>query len=162
MRSEEALRHRLRALAELDVSEVAELCTDARLERFDAGDILFEAGAPQLWLGIVDSGEIDLVRPGALSARPSAERVTGGDLLGVGTLLDIERHGSTGVARGVTEVWTIPVATLNSLRRLLPATHRRLAGVALRCHTAWDGALPLPGSSLPGLSPAAATYADGV
>jgi aspartate ammonia-lyase len=76
---------------------------------YEAGDWLFHESTPRDWAGIVQAGEIDIVR-GLHGSPTRLARLGPGAMIAEGALLDTTPHTTGAFTREGAVVWQIPRA----------------------------------------------------
>ncbi len=102
--------------------------------KFAAGDVLFHESTPRQWFGLVESGEVAIVR-GLHGSTTHLSSIGDGGILGEGIFLDDSPHSVGAVARRDTVVLQIPRREVEALRESSPDVYYRLvARIARRMH----------------------------
>jgi aspartate ammonia-lyase len=111
-------------IATEDLSAVVQ---QGRAFAYEAGDTLFHESTPRLWLGIVLSGDVEIVR-GAQGRSTVLATLVPGAVFSEGVMLDDSPHASTAVTRQGAKVWQIPRADLDAVRAEKPEVFYRIVG----------------------------------
>ena len=102
---------------------------------YPAGAWLFHESSPRLWMGIVEEGEVEIVR-GNHGHTTRLATLTRGAAFSEGVLLDDLPHSASGVALGDVKVRLIPRAVFERIRAEQPEVFYRMVGnVARRLST---------------------------
>jgi len=89
------------------------------------GEYLFHESSPRLWAGIIEEGEIQIVR-GLHGSTTHLSTLAMGAMIGEGALLDETPHSTSAFTRNGATVWQVPREIWESVRdpvffiRLLP------------------------------------------
>ena len=101
---------------------------------YGAGDVLFHESTPRLWFGIVEKGEVEIVR-GLHGSTTHLSTIGNGGILGEAIFLDDSAHTVGAVARCETVVLQIARAEIDALREAKPDVYYKLvARIARRMH----------------------------
>ncbi len=98
---------------------------------FPAGAYLFHESAPRLWMGIMEEGEIEIVR-GSHGSSVRLAILTKGSGFGEGVLLDDLPHSASAVALTEVKVRVIPRAVFTKIRDERPEVFYRMVGHVAR------------------------------
>jgi aspartate ammonia-lyase len=116
----------------IDAADLAAIIATGASRSYQAGDRLFSESSPREWIGIIESGEVE-IRRGAQSRSTLLAVLSGNALLGESLMLDEGAHSTTAVAQGEVVVWQIPRAALEQVRSDNPVVfYRVVAQVARR------------------------------
>jgi aspartate ammonia-lyase len=115
------------------VSELAAIVEMGQVFEYEAGACLFHESTPRQWLGLVVSGEVEIVR-GLHGRQTHLATLTDGALVSEGILLDERAHSASAFARGSgTRVLQVPRAVLDEVKSNKPDVYYRVvARVAQR------------------------------
>ena len=91
------------------------------------GDYLFHESTPRLWMGIVQEGEVDIVR-GMHGSTVQLATITAGAAFGEGVALDELPHTTSAFTRAGARVWQIPRQAFDELRATSPDVFYRMVG----------------------------------
>ncbi|EDY20843.1 cyclic nucleotide-binding protein [Chthoniobacter flavus Ellin428] len=94
---------------------------------YQAGDYLFHESTPRLWLGIVQEGQVEIMR-GTHARQVDLVTLSSGAVISEGVVLDESPHATSAVTRQGATVWQIPRAALEKVRAEKPEVFCRLAG----------------------------------
>ncbi len=94
---------------------------------YEAGDYLYHESAPRLWMGIVEEGEIEIVR-GLHGSSVRLATVTPGTAFSEGVVLDDLPHSGSAVALTAVRVLQIPRGVFNDVRATNPEFFYRMVG----------------------------------
>jgi len=111
--------------------ELASLLDLGTSHVYKAGDYLFHESTPRLWMGIVEEGEVEIVR-GYQGFSVRLAVLTRGTGFAEGVLLDDLPHAASAVALTDVKVWQIPREAFNHLRESSPDTFYRMVGHVAR------------------------------
>ncbi|GAA5123889.1 aspartate ammonia-lyase [Luteolibacter yonseiensis] len=123
-------QERLARLAETMAIATDELAAIIRLGAshvFPAGAYLFHESTPRLWMGIVEDGELEIVR-GNHGSSTRLATLRRGSAFSEGVLLDDLPHSASAVALVEVRVWLIPRAVFEKLRLEKPEIFYRMVG----------------------------------
>ncbi len=96
------------------------------------GEYLFHESSPRLWAGIVEEGEVVIVR-GLHGSATHLSTLAMGAMIGEGALLDETPHSSSAFTRTGTTVWQVPRDIWKSIQQSHPDIfYRIVARVAQR------------------------------
>jgi aspartate ammonia-lyase len=130
----------LAATMSIEPQELAAIIRQGASHEYPAGAYLFHESTPRLWMGIVEEGEIEIVR-GSHGRSVRLATLTRGSAFGEGVLLDDLPHYASGVALTDVRVWLIPRATFDEMRVVNPEVFYRMVGhVARRLSARLQGA----------------------
>jgi aspartate ammonia-lyase len=108
-------------------ADLALLAAHAEPRRYEPGSWLFHESAPRQWLGLVDEGEIEIVR--GLHGDERVVAVLGaGSLVSEGALLDTGPHAASARTRTGATVWTIARVHFEQVRAEHPEAFYRVLG----------------------------------
>ena len=131
-------KQRITRLAEtmaIPADELAVLISEGASHSYPAGAWLFHESMPRLWMGIVEEGEVEIVR-GNHGHTTRLATLTRGAAFGEGVLLDDLPHSASGVALTDVKVRLIPRAVFERIRAEQPEVFYRMVGhVARRLST---------------------------
>jgi len=94
---------------------------------YKAGDYLFHESTPRLWMGIVEEGEIEIVR-GLHGSSVRLATLTPGTGFSEGVMLDDLPHSGSAIALTAARVWQIPRAVFEEVRGAKPELFYRMVG----------------------------------
>ncbi|RYD33277.1 MAG: cyclic nucleotide-binding domain-containing protein, partial [Verrucomicrobiaceae bacterium] len=94
---------------------------------YPAGAWLFHESTPRLWMGIVEEGEVEIVR-GNHGSSTRLATLRRGSAFSEGVLLDDLPHSASAVALTDVRVWLIPRAVFETLRAERPEVFYRMVG----------------------------------
>src|SRR5215475_4411466 len=103
---------------------------------YEAGAWLFHESTPRDWAGIVQAGELEIVR--GLHGSPTVlARLGPGAMIAEGALLDQTPHTTGAFTRAGAVVWQIPRAVWEAARQTSPAVFYRVVarvaeGISMR------------------------------
>jgi len=99
---------------------------------YAAGEYLFHESSPRLWAGIVEEGEVEIVR-GLHGSTTHLSTLAMGAMIGEGALLDETPHSASAFTRKGATIWQVPREVWESERENSPGIFYRLvARVAQR------------------------------
>jgi aspartate ammonia-lyase len=149
---------RISMLAEtmgIPADELAALIGGGESRSYPAGSWLFHESTPRLWMGIVEEGEVEIVR-GNHGSTTRLATLTRGAAFGEGVLLDDLPHSASGVALTEVKVRLIPRAVFERIRAEQPEVFYRMVGhIARRLSTRLQAANQ---RYVSGISPVVATW----
>lgn len=122
---------RLAATMSIGVEELAGIVGQGSSHVFPAGTWLFHESSPRLWMGIVEDGEVEIVR-GNHGSSIRLATITRGSAFSEGVLLDDLPHSASGVALTDVRVWLIPRDVFENLRQEGPEVFYRMVGHVAR------------------------------
>jgi aspartate ammonia-lyase len=123
---------RLAETMAIEAGELATIMGDGASHFYPAGSCLFHESTPRLWMGIVEEGEIEIVR-GSHGGTTRLATLTRGSAFSEGVLLGELPHSASAVALTDVRVWLIPRAVFERVRVEQPEVFYRMVGhVALR------------------------------
>jgi aspartate ammonia-lyase len=82
----------------IDAADLAAIIASGASRSYRAGDRLFSESSPREWVGIIQSGEVE-IRRGTQSRSTLLAVLSGNALLGESLLLDDGAHSTTAVAK---------------------------------------------------------------
>ena len=116
----------------VDLKELRQIVAHGAPRTYQAGEWLFHESTPREWLGIVESGEVDLVR-GLQGSTRLLITVTAGGLISESVILDDTPHSVSALTRQGAVIWQIARSDLDAVRQSRPEIFYRLvAAVAHR------------------------------
>jgi len=115
----------------ISTDELAAFVERGTSHAYRAGDYLFHESAPRLWLGIVQEGEVEVVR-GLYGRTVPVTTLAPGAVFGEGVMLDELPHSASAVTRTGARVWQIPREILDDLRARQPGVFYRMVGRVAR------------------------------
>jgi aspartate ammonia-lyase len=119
----------------IEAGQLAALIKSGQSHSYRAGEWLFHEATPRLWMGIVEKGEVEIVR-GNHGSTTRLATLTVGTAFGEGVMLDGLPHSASGIALTPVKVWLIPREVFDELRRIHPETFYRMVGhIARRLST---------------------------
>jgi aspartate ammonia-lyase len=107
--------------------ELASIIGQGASYGFPAGAYLFHESTPRLWMGIVEEGELEIVR-GNHGSSTRLATLRRGSAFSEGVLLDDLPHSASAVALTEVRVWLIPRAVFEKLRVDRPEIFYRMVG----------------------------------
>ena len=118
---------RLAATMSIATDELAAIIGQGASHIYPAGAWLFHESAPRLWMGLVEEGEIEIVR-GSHGSSTRLATLRRGSAFSEGVLLDDLPHSASAVALTDVRVWLIPRAVFETLRADKPEVFYRMVG----------------------------------
>ena len=121
-------KKRITRLAEtmaIEAGELAAIMREGASHFYPAGSCLFHEFTPRLWMGIVEEGEIEIVR-GSHGSTTRLATLTRGSAFSEGVLLDDFPHSASAVALTEVRVWLIPRAVFEKIRVDKPEVFYRM------------------------------------
>jgi aspartate ammonia-lyase len=94
---------------------------------YQAGDYLFHESTPRLWLGVVQEGQVEILR-GTQARQVDLVTLSLGAIISEGVILDDSPHATSAVTRHGATVWQIPRTALEKVRVEKPEIFCRIAG----------------------------------
>lgn len=122
---------RLAATMAIGPDELASIIGQGKSHTYPAGAWLFHESAPRLWMGIVEEGELEIVR-GNHGSTTRLAILTKGSAFNEGILLDDLPHSASGVALTDLKVWLIPRPVFERIREEKPDVFYRMVGHVAR------------------------------
>ena len=122
--------HQIASLAKtmsIQAEELAEILRRGASHTYQAGEYLFHESAPRLWMGIVEDGEVEIVR-GNHGSTTRLATLTDGTAFSEGVLLDDLPHSASAVALTDVKVWLIGREVFDDLRANKPDIFYRMVG----------------------------------
>src|SRR4029450_4745299 len=121
-------------------------------QTYEAGDWLFHESTPRDWAGIIQDGELEIMR-GLHGSTTMLARLGPGAMLAEGALLDDTPHTTGAFTRYGVVVWQVPRAAWGAARQTSPAVFYRVVarvaeGISMRLPYASEQ-LPAPGAQPP-------------
>jgi aspartate ammonia-lyase len=151
-------KKRITRLAEtmaIEAGELTAIMGEGASCFYPAGSCLFHESTPRLWMGIVEEGEIEIVR-GNHGSTTRLATLTRGSAFSEGVLLGDLPHSASAVALTDVRVWLIPRAVFERIRAEQPEVFYRMVGhVALRLSARLQAANE---HLVSGVSPVVATW----
>jgi aspartate ammonia-lyase len=139
----------------VEPAELASLIRRGASHIYQAGDYLFHESAPRLWMGIVEEGEIEIVR-GNHGSTTRLATLTAGTAFSEGVMLDDLPHSASAVAVTAVRAWLIRRDVFDDLRSNKPEVFYRMVGhIARRLSTRLRAANE---RNLAGCAPVVATW----
>ena len=123
-------RERIARLAEtmaIATDELAAIIGRGASHSYPAGSWLFHESTPRLWMGLVEEGEVEIVR-GNHGSTTRLATLRRGSAFSEGVLLDDLPHSASAVAMTDVRVWLIPRAVFETLRADKPEVFYRMVG----------------------------------
>ena len=111
----------------ISAEDLSAVIQRGRSVNYRAGDYLFHESTPRLWLGIVQEGEVEVVR-GAQARSFNVATLTAGAVISEGVMLDDSPHATSAVTRKGVTLWQIPRAALDEVRAEKPEVFYRIVG----------------------------------
>jgi aspartate ammonia-lyase len=125
---------RIGALAQtmgISAADLAAIISRGASHSYKAGDYLYHESTPRLWMGIVEEGEIEIVR-GLHGSSVRLATLTPGTGFSEGVMLEDLPHSGSAVALTPARVWQIPRAVIDEIRVAKPELFYRMAGHVAR------------------------------
>jgi aspartate ammonia-lyase len=94
---------------------------------YGPGEYLFHESSPRMWAGIVEEGEVEIVR-GLHGTATRLSTLAMGAMIGEGALLDETSHSSSAFTRSGARVWQIPREVWKSVQQSHPDIFYRIVG----------------------------------
>ena len=94
---------------------------------YKAGDYLYHESTPRLWMGILEEGEVEIVR-GLHGSSVRLATVIPGTAFSEGVMFEDLPHFGSAVARTAARVWQIPRAVFDEVRAAKPELFYRMVG----------------------------------
>lgn len=117
----------LAATMAIATDELAAIIGQGASHFYPAGAWLFHESAPRLWMGLVEDGEIEIVR-GNHGSSTRLATLRRGSAFSEGVLLDDLPHSASAVAMTDVRVWLIPRSVFETLRAARPEVFYRMVG----------------------------------
>ncbi len=131
----EARISRLAETMSIPAGDLAALINEGESHTYPTGSYLFHESMPRLWMGIVEEGEVEIVR-GSHGHTTRLATLTRGAAFGEGGLLGDLPHSASGVALTEVKVRLIPRAVFERIRAEQPEVFYQMVGhVARRLST---------------------------
>src|SRR5258707_9630674 len=142
----------------VSTSDLAAIIAHGTSHAYKAGDYLSHESTPRLWRGIVEEGEIEIVR-GLHGSSVRLAALAPGTAFSEGVMLDDLPHSGSAIALSAVRVWQIPRAVFEEVRAAKPELfYRMVSHVARRL----SARLRAAGEQLSGgPAPIVATWARG-
>jgi aspartate ammonia-lyase len=123
-------RERIARLADtmsIAADDLAAIIRQGASHFYPAGTWLFHESTPRLWMGLVEDGELEIVR-GRHGSTTRLATLRRGSAFSEGVMLDDLPHYASGVALTDIRVWLIPRAVFEMLREEKPEVFYRMVG----------------------------------
>src|SRR5215510_7673774 len=127
-----------RAALAMDLAEgdLRTIFAQGTQKTYEAGAWLFHESTPREWAGIVQAGEVDIVR-GLYGSPTRLARLGPGAMIAEGALLDNTPHTTGAFTREGVVVWQVPHAVWEEARQTSPAVFYRVVarvaeGISMR------------------------------
>src|ERR1700730_119762 len=111
----------------VSAADLAAIISRGASHSYKAGDYLYHESTPRLWMGIVEEGEIEIVR-GLHGSSVRLAMLTPGTGFSEGVMLEDLPHSGSAVALTPARVWQIPRAVIDEVRVAKPELFYRMAG----------------------------------
>jgi aspartate ammonia-lyase len=111
--------------------DLAAIISRGASHSYKAGDYLYHESTPRLWMGIVEEGEIEIVR-GLHGSSVRLATLTPGTGFSEGVMLEDLPHSGSAVALTPSRVWQIPRAVIDEVRTAKPELFYRMASHVAR------------------------------
>jgi aspartate ammonia-lyase len=118
---------RLAETMAIAAEELAAIVDQGESHFYPAGSWLFHESTPRLWMGIVEEGEVEIVR-GNYGSTTRLATLRRGSAFSEGVLLDDLPHSASAVALTDVQVWLIPRGVFEALRVAKPEVFYRMVG----------------------------------
>jgi aspartate ammonia-lyase len=115
----------------VDVADLRDFVERGQTVTYGPGDVLFHESTPRQWFGIVETGQVEIVR-GLHGSTTHLSTVGEGGMLSEGILLDDSPHTVSGIARKGATVLQIPKAEVEGLKETKPDVYYRLVARVAR------------------------------
>ena len=125
---------RIDALAQtvgVSAADLAAIIARGASHSYKAGDYLYHESTPRLWMGIVEEGEIEIVR-GLHGTSVRLATLIPGTGFSEGVMLDDLPHSGSAVALTPSRVWQIPRGVFDEVRAAKPELFYRMVGHVAR------------------------------
>ena len=103
----------------VSATELSAIIARGTSHAYKAGDYLYHESTPRLWMGILEEGEIEIVR-GLHGSSVRLATVTPGTIFSEGVMLEDVPHFGSAVARTAARVWEIPRGVFDEVRAAKP------------------------------------------
>src|SRR5215469_10726908 len=108
-------------------TDLAAIISRGASHSYKAGDYLFHESTPRLWMGIVEEGEIEIVR-GLHGRSVRLATLRPGTGFSEGVMLEDLPHSSSAIALAPARVWQIPREVFDEVRAAKPELFYRMVG----------------------------------
>src|SRR5215470_17860148 len=115
----------------VSATDLATIISRGASHSYKAGDYLYHESTPRLWMGIVEEGEIEIVR-GLHGSSVRLATVTPGTGFAEGVMLEDLPHSSSAVALPPARFLQIPRAVFDEVRAAKPELFYRMVGQSAR------------------------------
>ena len=125
---------RIAALAQtmgVPITDLVAIIERGKSHAYKAGEYLFHESTPRLWMGIVEEGEIEIVR-GLHGSSVRLATLTSGAGFSEGVMLDDLPHSSSAIALTADARGQIPRAVFEEVRAAKPKLYRMVGHIARR------------------------------
>jgi CRP/FNR family cyclic AMP-dependent transcriptional regulator len=112
--------------ADLDPKDLAILAERVDIVPLTEGETLFEYGDPGDWMGIVQSGQVEMTVKTKTGDRVFLEMAESGDFFGEISLLDMGTRTATAVVKQSGQMLVVDPGDLDELLRISPGSARKL------------------------------------
>ena len=114
---------------DVGVDDIRAILIEGNRKIYGAGEYLFHESMPRRWVGIIEEGEVELLR--GLHGSATVIAVLGkGALIGEGALLSELPHTASAVTRGGVTVWQVSRETSERVREQQPEIFYRVVARA--------------------------------
>ncbi len=124
--SEQRIATLARTMA-VEAEDLAAIIAQGETAAYPAGSYLFHESMPRLWMGIVEEGEVEIVR-GNHGSSTRLATLTRGTAFSEGVLLDDLPHSASAVALTDVRVRVVPRAVFEKIREEKPEVFYRMVG----------------------------------
>src|SRR6516162_3102764 len=111
----------------VSATELSAIIARGTSHAYKAGDYLYHESTPRLWMGILEEGEVEIVR-GLHGSSVRLATVTPATIFSEGVMLEDLPHFGSAVARTAARVWQIPRAVFDEVRAAKPELFYRMVG----------------------------------
>jgi len=115
----------------VSATDLAAIVARGASHAYKAGDYLYHESTPRLWMGIVEEGEIEIVR-GLHGSSARLATVTPGTGFSEGVMLDDLPHSGSAIALTAVRIWQIPRAVFEEVRAANPELFYRMVSLIAR------------------------------
>jgi aspartate ammonia-lyase len=115
----------------VSATDLAAIVARGASHAYKAGDYLYYESTPRLWMGIVEEGEIEIVR-GLHGSSARLATVTPGTGFSEGVMLDDLPHSGSAIALTAARIWQIPRAVFEEVRAANPELFYRMVSLIAR------------------------------
>jgi aspartate ammonia-lyase len=115
----------------VSAADLAAIIARGASHSYKTGEYLYHESTPRLWMGIVEEGEIEIVR-GLHGSSVRLATLAPGVAFSEGVMLDDLPHSGSAIALSAVRVWQIPRGVFDEVRAAKPELFYRMVGHVAR------------------------------